>query len=278
MEPKEFTNSLLGATARWTASVRAMESQRPDCLFNDPFASALAGEEGAEWIAQRTAEKVLPIVLRTRYFDDFLLRIGQQQDVHQVVLLAAGLDTRAFRLCWAEGTQLFEIDQPSVMQHKEQVLSAIHVWPACARRVIEQDLSGAWQEALVGAGFLPDYPSLWLLEGFLFYLPNQQINAILEAVSALAAPGSWVGFDIINGAMLTHPFTRGWIEMQAASGAPWIGTMEDPEAYLAGLGWKAVLTQAGQPDASYGRWTLPVLPTRMPAVPHNWFVTAQKQK
>ncbi|NUM44757.1 MAG: hypothetical protein HUU38_08610 [Anaerolineales bacterium] len=65
--------------------------------------------------------------------------------------------------------------------------------------------------------------------------------------------------------------------MQASAGAPWVGTLDNPIEYLADLGWQATLTQAGQPDAHYGRWTLPILPTQMPGIPHNWFVTAQKQ-
>jgi O-methyltransferase involved in polyketide biosynthesis len=71
------SNDLLGLTARWTASVRAMESKRSDCLFNDPWAAGLAGQKGQAWIEHRSAESVLPMVIRTRYFDDFLQRITQ---------------------------------------------------------------------------------------------------------------------------------------------------------------------------------------------------------
>jgi methyltransferase (TIGR00027 family) len=276
MDEKVDTNLLLGSTARWTAAVRALESMRPDCLFKDPWAAALAGQEGADWIAQRTPDKVLPIVLRTRYFDDFLQQTIREYPVRQIVLLAAGLDTRAFRLPWPEGTTLFELDQPAVLQYKEQVLTSANARPACVRRAIGQDLAGPWQEALIEAGFDSQRPSLWLLEGFLFYLPNAQVVRILEELSPLAAPGSRLGFDAINNAMLTHPLTRAWVEMQAASGAPWIGTLDEPVEFLAGLGWKAALTQAGQPDANHGRWTLPVIPTTMPGIPHNWFVTARK--
>ena len=93
----------------------------------------------------------------------------------------------------------------------------------------------------------------------------------------LAVPGSQIGFDIINGPMLTSPWTRSWVDMQADAGAPWIGTMDDPVRFLADRGWQATLTQAGQPDANHGRWSLPVIPTTMPDMPHNWFVTAQKR-
>lgn len=270
------SKSTLASTAHWTASARAMESARPDGLFRDPWAASLAGPVGAEWIARRTPDSVIPIIIRTRFFDDFLQRVTREYALSQVVLMASGLDTRAFRLAWPEGTQVFELDQPAVLQYKEQVLASAGAQPSCTRQVIEQDLAGPWQSALVGSSFRPDLPSLWLLEGFLFYLPNDLIGSILESLSPMAAPGSWLGFDIINGVMLNHPYTKAWIEMQAASGAPWIGTMDDPVEYLAGLGWHASLTQAGQPDASYGRWNLPVIPTHMPGIPHNWFVTAQK--
>ena len=62
----------------------------------------------------------------------------------------------------------------------------------------------------------------------------------------------------------------------ARLGAPWIGVMDDPEGFLASRGWQATLTQAGQPDANHGRWPFPIIPTRMPGMPHNWFVIAQK--
>lgn len=276
MENTQSTNPLLAATSRWTAGVRALESARPDGLFKDPWAAALAGPEGVEWAQQRPADKTSTIALRTRYFDDFLQRTMQETPIRQVVLMAAGLDTRAYRLPWPEGTTLYELDQPDVLRYKDGVLADAGAWPACARRVIGQDLAGPWAAALLDAGFTPPEPSLWLLEGFLFYLPSARVTSILEELNPLASPESWLGFDINNSAMLTHPLTRAWVEMQAASGAPWIGTLDEPVEFLAGLGWKAALTQAGQPDANHGRWSLPVVPTTLPGIPHNWFVTAQK--
>jgi methyltransferase (TIGR00027 family) len=90
----------LSFTARWTAAVRARASARQDCLFYDRWAAALAGKEGLDWIERRTADSVVAIVLRTRFFDDLLQRITFQNGIRQVVLLAAGLDTRAFRCTW----------------------------------------------------------------------------------------------------------------------------------------------------------------------------------
>jgi methyltransferase (TIGR00027 family) len=267
---------LLGATARWTAAVRAREHARPDPLFRDPWAEALAGAEGRAWLEARAEGMVVPIILRIRYFDDFLLHVTREEGVRQVIILAAGLDTRGYRLDWPEGTRLFELDRSSVLEHKERVLTDSRAAPTCDRRPVVADLTLAWREALLAAGFDPSRPSGWLLEGFLFYLSDEDTTRILDEVSGLAAPQSRLGFDIINREVLTFPFTRAWVEMQASSGAPWIGTMDDPVGFLAARGWQARLTQASEPDVSHGRWTLPAIPVTMPGMPHNWLVTARK--
>jgi methyltransferase (TIGR00027 family) len=277
MAEETSSNQLLGLTARWTAGVRSRESARADHLFEDPWAEALVGKEGAEWLVQRPEDSTIPMAIRTRFFDDFLLDTSRRHAIRQVVLMAAGLDTRAFRLDWPAGTCLYELDQPQVLRYKEEVLHAAGARPTCQRQLIEADLTSPWQEKLLGGGFDPQAPSIWLLEGFLFYLSVESITQVLDGVTTLAAFGSWMGFDIINGAMLTSTWTRPWVEMQASLGAPWIGTLDDPQAFLAQRGWQAALTQAGASDANYGRWKLPVLPVMAPELPHNWFVTAQKQ-
>jgi len=266
----------LEATARWTAAVRAAESARPDRLFDDPWASSLAGPEGAAWLASRTPESIHPIAVRTRFFDEWLGRATQDPDVQQVVLVAAGLDTRAFRLAWPGGVVVFEIDQGAVIDHKEAILGAAGARPRCARRAVAADLGGRWSDTLIGAGFQPARPAAWLLEGLLFYLPGRIGKLLLEEVTRLAAPGSRLGFDVVNRHVLTSPWTRPWVEMQASDGAPWIGTMDDPAGILEALGWRAELTQPGEPGATSPRWALPVAPRRMPDVPRTWYVTAER--
>ena len=270
------SSQTLASTAFWTASARALESGQDGRLIDDPWAAALAGQVGAAWIAQRPAASVLPIILRTCYFDDFLRRITSQDHIRQVVLLAAGLDTRAYRLSLPQEIICFEIDQPAILAHKEATLARLGAQPSCERRSVAADLTGPWQAALVAAGFDPGAAAGWLLEGFLFYLPSDQGERLLDEVSALSAPGSWLGFDVINACTLTSPLTKPWIEMQARSGAPWIGTMDNPVGFLAGRGWQAALTQAGAADANHGRWTWPVIPVDRPDMPHNWYVTAHK--
>jgi len=217
-------------------------------------------------------------VLRTRYFDDYLGRIAGECGIRQIVLLGAGLDTRAFRLNWPEGTTLYEVDQPALLEYKELALEEHGAQPNCTRMVVPADLREEWIPALRSCGYDAGRPSGWLLEGFLFYLPSEVGTALLSQVMAYAAAGSWLGFDIVNSATLTSPLTKAWIDMQSALGAPWIGTLDDPVAFLAQSGWRAELSQAGQPEANHGRWKLPVIPTTMPNMPHNWYVVAQKSE
>lgn len=87
-------------------------------------------------------------------------------------------------------------------------LDAANAQPACARQTIAADLTDPWHEALVQAGFDPHQPTGWLLEGFLFYLLNQHVEQILDGVTGLSAPGSRLGFDIVNSITLTFPLTR----------------------------------------------------------------------
>ena len=277
MANKSTNLNPLGSTAIWTAAARALESMREDRLFDDPWAAALAGRDGAAWAANRLPDSLAPIILRIRFFDDFLQHVTMDNAIRQVVLMAAGLDTCTYRLPWPTGTSVFELDQPAVLQQKEQILHSAGAKTACARHSIAADLTGPWKEALIEAGFEPGKPSVWVLEGFLFYIPSESISHLLDEVDCLSASGSWLGFDIINSITPTSPYTCQWIEMQANSGAPWIGTLDDPIGFLAERGWKTSLSQAGAPDANHGRWHLPIIPVFMPDMPHNWFVTAQKE-
>jgi methyltransferase (TIGR00027 family) len=278
MSAEVESNGLLAATAFWTAAVRAHESARADRLFDDPWAAVLAGEPGESWIAQRTPESVLPIALRTRFFDDYLQRVVAEEGIRQVILVAAGLDTRAFRLKWPPGLRLFELDQTPVLAYKGEVLRAAGATPTCSRRAVAVDLLGDWTLPLVEAGFAPHEPAVWLLEGLLFYLPPQELKELLEQTLDLAAPESAIAFDAIDSLTLTSPLTKSWVQMQAEAGAPWLGTLDDPEGLLARHGWQATLTALGAPDANYGRWPYPTIPARAPDVPHLWYVMGRKER
>ena len=269
----------LASTACWIAAVRAREHERADRLFSDPWAATLAGEEGWLWRERTTGgkdENEVGLVIRTRFFDDFLLQATWQHPTRQVVIVGAGMDTRDFRLTWPPQTHLFELDQPRLFELKEQRLSAAGAVPTCRRQIVGVDLGSGWHEALVHAGFEPDQRSVWLMEGLLFYLPVELVAQLFERVTALSAGGSWLGCEVKNMEMLTSAETHTWIETLAKEGAAWISSMDHPETFLAERGWRATVVQPGEDGAHFGRWSLPVLSRSVLGVPRTFFVTATR--
>ena len=139
------TTNPIAPTSRWMAAARARESERADRLFDDPLAAALAGPEGFAWLermesAARSDSPGLYPVIRTRFFDDFLLDACRRSGVRQVVLAAAGLDTRAFRLNWPPQVRLYEMDLPEVLDAKEEVIEAAGARAICERYTLRVDL------------------------------------------------------------------------------------------------------------------------------------------
>ena len=182
----------VGLTSRWMAAARARESQRLDRLFDDPLAAALAGPEGFAWLdelerAQPWGEPALYVVVRTRFFDEFLLRATWEAGARQVVLLAAGMDARAFRLGWPPGTRLYELDRPEVIDAKDAVASGAGAHPTCERQTISVDLEHpSWSDALLSAEYEAQEWSVWLAEGLLFYMTEAATRELLRGASVLA--------------------------------------------------------------------------------------------
>ena len=198
-----------GKTALGAAMVRAAESGRADRLFDDPYAQAFldaapgafprrpgAGEQpaGAGPIQAAGAAFYARAAVRTRFFDDYLsaaVAAGRRQ----VVLLAAGLDARAFRLAWPPGTRVFEVDVPGVLAFKDEVLAGCSAVPRCERVTVPADLRRDWAERLAEAGFGQTGPTAWLAEGVLLYLTAGEAGRLLSRVTALSAAGSRLGFE-----------------------------------------------------------------------------------
>jgi methyltransferase (TIGR00027 family) len=268
-------------TSRWMAAARARESQRPYRLFDDPLAATLAGPEGFDWLERMQQPALgfggpaLYVVVRTRFFDDFLRYASWGAGVRQVVLLAAGMDSRAFRLSWAPGTRLYELDRPEVLATKEEILAHTGARPACQRRLIGADFGHpSWAEALLRAGYESREPSLWLMEGLLFYMSATVAGQLLGVVGTLAAPGSLLGADLVNRELLSSPAMRPLLAAFALRGASGRFGVNDPEDLLARHGWKAEATQPGEWGANYGRWPYPVALRGTPRVPRSFFVRA----
>lgn len=283
---KALTVDPVAKTSRWMAAARARESKHPYRLFDDPLAAVLAGPEGFRWLDRMERAQpwagpwggpALYVVVRTRFFDDFLLRASRGAGARQVVLLAAGMDARAFRLGWPPGTRLYELDRPEVLEVKDEILARAGARPTCERRAIGADLSNpTWFEALSNAGYEAREPSVWLMEGLLFYMTEAAVRALLEDAGALAAPRSRLGADLVNEDLLASPAMRLLLATFARHGAPGSFGANDPESLLAGYGWEAEATQPGERGANYGRWPYPVVPRGVPGVPRVLFVRARR--
>jgi methyltransferase (TIGR00027 family) len=198
----------VGVTALLVAAARAIETHRHDSLAQDPYAEHFvhAAAASADWpvrIHQVPDGDANPLWgrfaryfgLRTRTFDDFLLQAARA-GARQVVLLGAGLDSRAYRLDWSPGCVIFEIDRDGVLAFKHKVLDALAATPKAARVPIPTDLRHDWVRALTDAGFDAAAPSAWLAEGLLFYLPAAAEVKLIDAVDRLSTTGSALAFEV----------------------------------------------------------------------------------
>ena len=129
-------------------------------------------------------------MLRTRYFDDWLGDLTRARAVDQVVILGAGLDTRAYRLSWPDGLIVYELDREAVLRHKEEVLVRAGAVARCTRRIVAADLTSDWSAALLAAGFDPAHATAWLLEGLLFYLDASTGARLVDTLTDLSASRS----------------------------------------------------------------------------------------
>ena len=272
----------IAPTSRWMAAARARESERADRLFCDPLAAALAGPEGYTWLermeaaAQSNGPALYPVI-RTCFFDDFLLDSCRRLGGRQVVLAAAGLDTRAFRLRWPSGTRLYEMDLPEVLNTKEDVIDRAGAKPNCERLTLGIDLSMAtWPEALLACGYRPERPSVWLIEGLLYYLTRTAVHGLLEKVGTLTTTGSLLGLDVMNRGLFFSPVAWPMQAALARRGAPGRFGTNNPETLMARHGWEADVTQPGEEGANFGRWPRPMVPRDVPSIPRSFLVRARR--
>ncbi|MEV0122131.1 class I SAM-dependent methyltransferase [Streptomyces sp. NPDC050703] len=199
----------VGVTALLVAAARAIETHRHDSLAQDDYAEHFvrAAPASADWpvrIQQAPGGDANPLWgrfaryfgLRTRVFDDFLLKAAHTGGARQIVLLGAGLDSRAFRLDWPAGCVIFEVDQGDVLTFKHTVLDGLSARPRAARTTVPADLRGDWAGALADAGFDTRAPSVWLAEGLLFYLPAAAETRLIGTVDRLSTAGGALAYEV----------------------------------------------------------------------------------
>ncbi len=215
--------SSVGVTATLIAAGRALASAEPDSLIDDPYAAPLVRAVGIDFFTrmidgdldpaqipipdsspERVRAMIDRIAVRTKFFDDYLTA-ATAGGVRQAVILASGLDARAFRVPWPKDTVVYELDQPAVIAFKTNTLTAIGAAPKATRRTIGIDLRDDWPTALRAAGFDSSAPTAWLAEGLLVYLPPTAQDRLFDDITALSAPGSSIGTEHAPGIMSFDP-------------------------------------------------------------------------
>ena len=274
----------LGITGKLTAAGRAVESRRADRLFEDPLAEALAGEEGfllmEQWGLPGMPVENPTIAPRTRFWDDLVIE-AVADGLGQVVLLAAGMDTRAFRLPLPAEVIVFELDQRELLEQKQAILVQQGAEPRCHRIVVPTDLSeDGWPRALTAAGFDDAAPAVFIAEGLSWYLTEDENARLLDDLASLAAPGSRLGIDIVSRDFLENPAVVPFFEFTAAHGIRWQFGTNDPAGFLAAHGWQAEVTDFDAVARRLGRWPPPDFPeevaARAAAASRSYFISAER--
>jgi methyltransferase (TIGR00027 family) len=263
-------------TAQWTAAARALESDREDGLFRDDYARHLAGSRGFELLDRYQGAGVTDfIAVRTRYMDDAVAHLLADTAIRQVVLLANGMDVRTHRLEWPDGTTVYEVDHGALLAEKETRLAALAAKPRVPTVSVRADLAGDWLGALKSGGFDPAQRTLWVAEGLVFFLTEEQVGRLLDTLVAACPQDSWLVVDMTSATLLRHPMTQPFLNRLREDGTPWQFGTDDPEQFLIGHGWAVRdLKQPGELGAGAGRWPYTVAPREARGVPRNWLISA----
>jgi methyltransferase (TIGR00027 family) len=295
--------SSVGATATGVAVGRALASQVPKPVINDPFALPLVRAVGVDFFTRVAGGELDPgeiedgdapwglrrmadmMAVRTKFFDEFFLD-ATRSGARQAVILASGLDARAYRLSWPNGTAVYEIDQPQVIEFKTKTLADLGAAPTAQRRTVAIDLRRDWPAALEASGFDPTKPTAWSAEGLLPFLPPEAQDRLLDNITALSAPGSRLAADYMTnaGAMATM------VELMNQAVDRWrqhgfdvemtdlwyLGERNDVAEYLDGHGWNATPVLAANLYGANGLTLAAVDDEQAPQMPKISYVTASR--
>lgn len=272
--------SSVGATATMVAAARAIATAAPEPAINDQFAAPLVRAVGVDFFTKlvdgdltaadlgddpqmNIARFADGMAARTRFFDEFFTDAGAA-GVRQAVILAAGLDSRAYRLDWPAGTVVFEIDQPEVIAFKSQTLADLGAQPTADRRTVAADLRDDWVSALRSAGFDPAAPTAWIAEGLFGYLPPEAQDRLLDLITENSAPGSRLAAEAVPSTMGADPqavrermqtVTDKWSSHGFDldfSELIYLGDRREARAHLTELGWQTAAIESNGLLAKYG--------------------------
>ena len=281
----------VGYTALLVASWRALHAASPQPLVRDDYAKLFIVAAQDPYLAGVLAkpgttedETAFPRLygVQTRFFDDFFASAGDA-GIRQAVIVAAGLDSRAYRLEWPDGTTVFEVDLPRVLEFKARVLGEHGAKPKSRRIAVAADLRTEWSRTLEAAGFDTEGPSAWSVEGVLPYLTDEAQDALFTRISGLSAPGSRVAVGALGSRLdraqlealeSTHPGVNmsGDVDFSALT----YETKADPAEWLAGHGWAVEpVRNTLELQAGYGM-TPPDVDVKIDSFMRSQYVTATR--
>ena len=272
-------SSSVGATATGVAVGRALGSRGPNALINDPFAEPLVRAVGVDFFTRIATGELDPeqvddngdfgmkrmgdmMGVRTRFFDEFFMAAANE-GIRQAVILASGLDARAYRLSWPTGTTVFEIDQSQVIEFKTATLAELGATPTAERRAVPVDLRDDWPAALRAAGLDPTQPTAWSAEGLMPFLPPDAQDRLLDNITELSPAGSQLATENLKGvsdgvrkmADRMRAVTDQWREhgFDVEMTDLWYaGDRNDVVEYLSTHGWATAATSVPDLAAAYG--------------------------
>lgn len=271
----------VATTSLGVAAIRAQEHLRPDRLFADPYAQHFLDASGHGIPAAGTQTASTPelftlmadqVAVRTRFLDD-VLTSAARAGTTQTVLLACGMDARAFRLDWPSTTALFEVDFADTLAYRAAVLSAHDVTAVCRRTEVPTDLREDWPVALCAAGFDPSLPTTWLMEGILYALTSPAADLLLERVTANSAPGSTLALDHQEDSQLLRGARAALSEelVDLWHGGP----SEDLDSWLARYGWQPEVHALEEVTTRYGRPVPPPFDPQRPNSGRSWLAISR---
>jgi methyltransferase (TIGR00027 family) len=283
--------SSVGYTALLVAGWRALHAVSPQPLVRDDYAKLFIAASRDPYLAGLLAdpgtsedETAFPRLygVQTRFFDDFFASAGDA-GIRQAVIVAAGLDSRAYRLEWPDGTTVFEVDLAKVLEFKARVLGEQGAAPKAHRSEVAADLRTDWPTPLKAAGFDPQRPSAWSVEGVLPYLTDDAQNSLFTRISELCAPGSRVAIGALGTCLdhdqlaaleADHPGVNmsGDVDFSALTYEP----KSDPADWLAAHGWVVEpVRNTLELQAGYGM-TPPDVDVKIDSFMHSQYITATR--